>query len=80
MAAKSSVPQRRDAALKILDNMKEHSPKLVKQAMLVSAPCVCCHVSVIDIVTTVCSYTNESTLFMLSCVSYIYSDSSVFIY
>ena len=50
MAAKSSVPQRRDAALKILDNMKEHSPKLVKQAMLVSAPCVCCHMSVIDTV------------------------------
>ncbi|KAF6026864.1 TOR [Bugula neritina] len=36
VAAKSNVTQRRDAALKILDSMKEHSPKLVRQAMLVS--------------------------------------------
>lgn len=35
VAAKSSVAQRKDAALRILDNMKEHSLKLVKQAMLV---------------------------------------------
>ena len=35
VAAKSSVAQRRDAALHILNNMKEHSPNLVNQALLV---------------------------------------------